>query len=195
MVLPLSAARLSQESADTRIPFGNEDLDKMSGGGLFRDSTVLISSPTGGGENGEHSLYLGFEESRPQPGRNAANRGDDFDKWEADGLLKIRCRRFWRTGLSSHLKRKQICALMTAASPHMAGAGGKAGAHISTLTDAIILLRYLELGEELGRGLTIIKMRGSQHDKHVRRFTIGSDGLHVGAPVPDIAHLIGAIPG
>ena len=251
VVLPLSAARLSQKSSDDRIPFGNEDLDKMAGGGLFRDSTVLISGPTGGGKTllcttfaahgckgGERSLYLGFEESRPQLGRNATNWGYDFAKWEDDGLLKIRCEypetrgleghlleirrqievfnptrvvidsisalerigtprtfREFLIGLSSHLKRKQICALMTATSPHMAGAGGKVGAHISTLTDAIILLRYLELGEELGRGLTIIKMRGSQHDKHVRRFSIGSDGLHVGAPVPHVADLIGNLPG
>ena len=98
-------------------------------------------------------------------------------------------------GLSSHLKRKQICALMIATSPHTAGAAGKAGAHISTLTDAIILLRYLETGDELGRGLTIIKMRGSQHDKHVRRFSIDSHGLRVGAPVTDVTDLIGNIPG
>ena len=257
VVLPLSAARLSQESSDERIPFGNGDLDKMAGGGLFRDSTVLVSGPTGGGKtllcttfaahgckNGERSLYPGFEESRPQLGRNATNWGYDFAKWEADGLLKIRCRRWsgngarrpagWRAtcsksaarsrcstppgvvidsisalerigtprtfreflmGLSSHLKRKQICALMTATSPHMAGAAGKVGAHISTLTDAIILLRYLELGEELGRGLTVIKMRGSQHDKHVRRFNIDDAGLHVGAPVADVTDLIGNIPG
>ena len=45
-------------------------------------------------------------------------------------------------GLSSHLKRKQICALTTAASPRMAGAGGKVGAYISALTDAVVLLRY-----------------------------------------------------
>ena len=195
--------RLSQNSSDDRIPFGNEDLDKMAGGGLFRDSTVLISGPTGGGKTrlcttfaahgcagGERSLYLGFEESRPQLGRDATNWGDDSAEWENDGLLKIRCRRSRRTGprnprpgrpfirdpppdrglqprprgdrqhqrpgadrrprtfrefligLSSHLKRKQICALTTAASPHIAGAGGKVGAYISALTDAVVLLRY-----------------------------------------------------
>ena len=76
----------------------------------------------------------------------------------------------------------------------MAG-GGKVGAHISTPTDAIVLPRYLEMGEEPGRGLTVIKMRGSRHDRHVRRFAIDSDGPHVEAPAPDAAHLIGNLPG
>ena len=38
-------------------------------------------------------------------------------------------------------------------------------------------------------------MRGSRHDKHVRRFSIGSDGPHVGAPVSQVADLIGNPPG
>ena len=73
--------------------------------------------------------------------------------------------------------------------------GGKVGARISTLTDAIVLLRYWEMGEEPGRGPTMIKMRGGRHGRHVRRFSIGSDGLHVGPPVPNVAHLIGNLPG
>ncbi|MFH5805015.1 circadian clock protein KaiC [Alienimonas sp. DA493] len=250
VVLPLSAARLSQESVSTRIPFGNADLDRMAGGGLFQDSVVLVSGPTGSGKTllcstfaahgckiGERSLYLSYEESRPQLGRNATNWGYDFDRWEQEGLLKVRSEypenrgleghlygirrqielfrpkrividsisaleristprtfREFLIGLSSHLKRERICALLTATSPHMVGPAGKVGAHISTLTDAIVLLRYLEQGEEVGRSLSVIKMRGSQHDKHVRRFTIDNDGIHLGEPVREVNAVIGNIP-
>jgi circadian clock protein KaiC len=36
--------------------------------------------------------------------------------------------------------------------------------HISTITDSIILLRYVEAFGEMKRGLTVLKMRGSMHN-------------------------------
>jgi circadian clock protein KaiC len=30
------------------------------------------------------------------------------------------------------------------------------------------------------RGLTVLKMRGSMHDKQIREFTIDEEGMHVG---------------
>ncbi|WP_244575540.1 hypothetical protein [Rhizobium sp. 11515TR] len=30
------------------------------------------------------------------------------------------------------------------------------------------------------RGLMVLKMRGSEHDKQIRRFTIDSSGMHLG---------------
>ena len=48
-------------------------------------------------------------------------------------------------------------------------------AHISTLTDSIILLRYVEMFGEMKRGLTVLKMRGSAHDKGIREFTIDKE--------------------
>ena len=251
VVLPLSAAQLSQSSSDERIAFGNEAFDKMAGGGLFRDSIVLATGPTGGGKTllcttfaahgcktGDRSLYLGYEESRSQLGRNARNWGYDFDRWEADGLLRVRCGypegrsleghlleirrqienfrpsrvvidsisalertatprtfREFLIGLSSYLKRERICTVLTSTSPHMGGRPGKTGADISTLTDAIILLRYLDIDDELGRGLTIIKMRGSQHEKRVRRFRIDDAGLHLGGTVQDVRDMVAGLPG
>ena len=251
VVLPLSAAELSQESADDRVEFGNAAFDKMAGGGLFRDSVALVTGPTGGGKTllcttfaahgcktGDRVLYLGYEESRSQLGRNARNWGYEFDRWEDDGLLRVRCEypearsleghlleirrqieafrprrlvidsisalertgtartfREFLIGLSSFLKRERICAVLTSTSPHMLGRGGKVGADISTLTDAIVLLRYLDSDDELGRGLAIIKMRGSQHEKRVRRFTIDDAGLHVGGAVADVTDLVGGLPG
>ncbi len=38
--------------------------------------------------------------------------------------------------------------------------------HISTLTDSIILLRYIQQRKAMDRGLMVLKMRGSEHDKN-----------------------------
>ena len=58
--------------------------------------------------------------------------------------------------------------------------------HISTITDLIILLRYVEIHGEVRRCLTVLKMRGSVHDKDIREFTIDNTGMHIGKPLRNV---------
>ena len=67
-------------------------------------------------------------------------------------------------------------------------------AHISTLTDSIILLRYVEMFGEMKRGMTVLKMRGSTHDKGIREFTIDQDGMHLGAPFRNVTGIMAGTP-
>ena len=50
VVIPLSAMELKQKSSDLRITSGREELDRMCGGGFFRDSVILVSGATGTGK-------------------------------------------------------------------------------------------------------------------------------------------------
>ena len=43
-VIPLSAIELKQPSSTVRISSGNADIDTMCGGGIFRDSIILVSA-------------------------------------------------------------------------------------------------------------------------------------------------------
>jgi len=238
VILPLSAAELTQASSANRVSFGSSKLDEMAGGGLFQDSVILISGPTGSGktlmgttfaseacQRGERVLFLGYEESRPQLMRNAHSWGLGFQEWERAGLLKTVCQYPEAQGLEGHLyaierqieefrptrlvldsisalervgnvrnfrefvigltgfvKQQQVCTLLTSSSPSLSGGDSITDAHISTITDAIVLLRYVERDGALGRGVIIIKMRGSQHDKRFHEFTISDKGLEIGAP-------------
>ena len=56
---------------------------------------------------------------------------------------------------------------------------------ISFLTDGIILQRYVELDGELRKVMTVVKMRGFDHDKHLRMYEITADGMVIGAPLSD----------
>jgi len=249
-ILPLSAMELKQLSSSERISFGNVDLDGMAGGGLFRDSIILVSGPTGGGKTlmcatfvaescrkGERVLLLGYEESREQLLRNAQSWGVDFDKWEKQGLLRMVCQypeaqgleghllsirreiesfkprrmvmdsvsalerianlrvfREFLIGLTSYVKQEQVCTLLTCTTPELSGGESITESHISTITDAIILLRYVMIDTSLRRGMIIIKMRGSQHAKDIREFTIDNQGLHVGRPLSNIHDILSGIP-
>lgn len=46
-------------------------------------------------------------------------------------------------------------------------------------TDAVILLRYVEIDSVMQRAIAVLKTRGSDHDKSIRRFEIGRGGLIV----------------
>ena len=66
--------------------------------------------------------------------------------------------------------------------------------HISTITDSIIMLRYVEVYGEMRRGLTVLKMRGSRHDKDIKEFTIDGHGMHIGRPFRTVSGILAGNP-
>jgi len=246
VVLPLSAIELKQRSSDIRITTGNKELDKMTGGGFYRDSIILLSGATGTGKTllvttfidagckqDERTLVFAFEESRPQLLRNAKGWGVGFDNSEESGLLKIVCAypeacgleehllhmqrevekfkptriavdslsalervstiktfREFIIGLTSFVKKNEMTGLLTATTATLLGGTSVTEAHISTITDSIILLRYVEMFGEMRRGMTVLKMRGSMHDKDIREFNIDSRGIHIGKPFRTVSGIL-----
>jgi circadian clock protein KaiC len=83
-----------------------------------------------------------------------------------------------------------MAGLYTATTPTLLGGSSITEAHISTITDSIILLRYVELYGEMRRGLTVLKMRGSAHDKDIREFHIDGSGMHIRRPFRNITGIL-----
>ncbi|VUX47334.1 Circadian clock protein kinase KaiC [Candidatus Defluviicoccus seviourii] len=249
-ILPLSARELTQPSSSKRVSIGNDRLDEMLGGGLFRDALAIVSGPTGAGKTllagifaadgcskGERVLMLAYEESRAQLLRNAQSWGMDFEKWESWDLLRVVCQypeamgledhllmiqreieafkptrlvidslsalerigavRYFREfviGLTSYARQNELCTLFTSATPRLSGGDSITEAHISTITDAIILLRYVEIGADLRRGISVIKMRGSQHAKSIHEFAIDNRGMRIGEPFANVHNIILGMP-
>lgn len=250
VIIPLSAIELEQRSSNIRITSGSEELDRMCGGGFFRDSIILVSGATGTGKtlmvtefmvggvaNNERCLLFAFEESREQLDRNAVGWGVDFQKAEQEGILKIICRYPESTGLENHLirmketieefkpnrvavdslsalervsslkgfrefvigltsfiKQQEIGGLFTSTTSSLMGGSPITEGHISTITDSIILLRYVEMYGEMRRGITVLKMRGSMHDKEIREFTIDGKGMHIGKPFRNVTGILAGTP-
>ena len=96
--------------------------------------------------------------------------------------------------LTAFLKEREIAGLFTAATPSLLGGESVTEAHISTITDSIILLRYVEMFGEMKRGLTVLKMRGSRHDKEIRRFDIDLSGMHIGPAFKNISGILSGTP-
>jgi circadian clock protein KaiC len=97
-------------------------------------------------------------------------------------------------GLTSFIKQQEVAGLFTSNTPTLLGGTSITETHISTITDSIILLRYVEVFGEMRRGLTVLKMRGSGHDKDIREFTIDSHGIHIGSTFENVTGIIAGTP-
>ena len=97
-------------------------------------------------------------------------------------------------GLTSFIKHEEITGLFTSTTESLMGGDSITETHISTLTDSIILLRYVEMFGEMKRGLTVLKMRGSAHDKGIREFTIDKGGMRVGRPFRNVTGILAGTP-
>lgn len=97
-------------------------------------------------------------------------------------------------GITSYIKHHEIAGLFTATTPTLMGGTSVTESHISTITDSIILLRYVEMYGEMRRGLTVLKMRGSVHEKDIREFTIDGKGMHLGKPFRNITGILAGNP-
>lgn len=50
---------------------------------------------------------------------------------------------------------------------------------ISFIVDVIIMMRYVEIESAMQRAIMVLKMRGSNHAKEIRRYEIRTGGLEV----------------
>jgi circadian clock protein KaiC len=93
-------------------------------------------------------------------------------------------------GLTFHIKEQAQLGLVTTTSQDFLTAEGGAGdLHVSTISDTIMLLHYVPVGGEVRRGINVLKMRGSDHDKAVREFSISGRGMEIGEPLADVSGL------
>jgi circadian clock protein KaiC len=117
---------------------------------------------------------------------------DSLSALERSGSM--RAFREFVIGLTSFIKHLEITGLFTSTTQSLMGGTSITESHISTLTDSIILLRYVETFGEMKRGITVLKMRGSIHDKDIREFTIDADGMHLGRPFRHVTGILAGTP-
>ena len=109
-------------------------------------------------------------------------------------VFTLRSFREFVISLTSTLKTKATAGLFTSTTPSLLGGGSITEKHISTLTDSIILLRYVETFGEMKRTITVLKMRGSIHDHTIREYEIDGEGMHIGNPLRNVNGILSGRP-
>jgi len=95
-------------------------------------------------------------------------------------------------GLNAFLKNHGITTYLTNTTKSLLEIKSITETALSTLTDNIIILKYLELGGEMRRVINLLKARGSDHDKGIREFVIGGKGTVVGESFKGVKGLLAA---
>ena len=104
-------------------------------------------------------------------------------------IATVRGFREYVLGLTFYIKLRASLGLVTSSVGHFLREEATNDLHVSTISDAITLLHYLPVAGEMRRGVQVLKIRGSDHDKAVREFMITDTGMRVEQPFPDISTL------
>lgn len=137
----------------------------------------------------DHLLKVKKEANSFQPGRMAVDSLSAMERVSTGKTF-----REFIIGITSFAKEKRMASMFTAVTASLMGGTSITEAHISTLTDSIILMRYVELMGQMRRGLTVLKMRGSAHEKNIREYTIDSQGFHIGKPFHNVSGILTGTP-
>jgi circadian clock protein KaiC len=61
---------------------------------------------------------------------------------------------------------------------------------MARVTDVMIMLRYVERTGDIQRAIAILQVRGSSQDHAIRQVTVDRAGMHIGDPLPRVAHVL-----
>lgn len=94
-------------------------------------------------------------------------------------LREIECR------FINALKREGVTSILLRENDSLLGPVTHVSSKIPFIVDSYIILRYVEIDSAIEKAICMLKMRGSDHQKDIRRFTVGPHGIEVEAKFTD----------
>lgn len=64
----------------------------------------------------------------------------------------------------------------------------------SYLADSVVLLRYYEAGGAVRNAISVVKKRSGYHERTIREFALGSNGITIGKPLRDFHGVLTGVP-
>ncbi|ODS42494.1 MAG: hypothetical protein MSIBF_04030 [Candidatus Altiarchaeales archaeon IMC4] len=93
--------------------------------------------------------------------------------------------------MPSMFKNRNITSILISEMPQLFGAFQITNSGTSFVVDNVILLRYVEVESEIQKAISIIKMRGSHHDRDIKRMDITKKGIVIESKFEGIEGLMG----
>ncbi|MGF1481500.1 MAG: circadian clock protein KaiC [Cyanophyceae cyanobacterium] len=160
-----SRAQLSRNASSWGIDF--EEMEKQ---GLLK---LICSYPESAGLE-DHLQSIKSEITHFKPTRIAIDSLSAL----ARGVTNNAFRQFV-IGVTGYAKQEEITGFFTNTTDQFMGSHSITESHISTITDTIIMLQYVEIRGEMARAINVFKMRGSWHDTGIREYTISQQGPQI----------------
>jgi circadian clock protein KaiC len=95
--------------------------------------------------------------------------------------------------LISYLNRQGVVTIMTMAQHGLIG-DMRMPADLTYLSDTILMLRYFEARGQVRRAISAVKKRGGAHERTIREYHIGPDGIRIGAPLENLQGVFQGVP-
>jgi len=95
--------------------------------------------------------------------------------------------------LLSYLAQQGVLTILILAQHGLMGPT-ESNLDISYLSDAVLMLRYFELGGTVRRALSVVKKRSGNHEHTIREFRLTGSGIKLGPPLRDFSGIFSGTP-
>jgi circadian clock protein KaiC len=96
--------------------------------------------------------------------------------------------------LLTYLGQAGVATLLVGAHHGLIGTQMQAPVDVSYLADAVVLLRYFELDGEVRQAISVVKKRGGAHERTIRAFHLGENGIGIGEPLRNYRGILTGVP-
>jgi circadian clock protein KaiC len=96
--------------------------------------------------------------------------------------------------LLTYLGQKGVATILVAAHHGMISSQMSAPIDASYLADSVVLIRYFELDGEVRQAISVVKMRGGNHERTIREFRMSDAGVIVGEPLRAFRGVLSGVP-
>jgi circadian clock protein KaiC len=94
----------------------------------------------------------------------------------------------------TYLGQQGVATILVVAQHGIATPHVVAPVDVSYLADTVVLFRYFELAGQLRKAVSVMKKRSGTHESAIRAFSIGANGLEVGAPLNELRGVLAGTP-
>ena len=96
--------------------------------------------------------------------------------------------------LLAYLGQRNVATILVCAHSGLLGANMTSPIDASYLADAIVLLRYFEHRGEVRQALSVMKKRGSKHERTIREFGFDNGRIFVGTALSEFRGVLTGVP-
>lgn len=96
--------------------------------------------------------------------------------------------------LITYLGQQGVASVLVAAQHGLLGAHMTMPVDVSYLADTVVLLRYFEAEGEVRQAISVVKMRGGEHERTIRDFSMKGGRIKIGEPLRDYRGVFTGVP-